>query len=92
MGRRADDVYEGIGDSASEYSDDDVAIQRYVPAIRSPLDPEQFEYYWNDELLTLYHQLQDTCAAYGFALFESLDFCEFCKFAYVTSSKTKPSC
>lgn len=85
---RADDIYEGVGDSASD--DDD--FQKYVPAIKSPLGLEEFEYYWNDELVTLYHQLKDTCSSYGFALFETLDFCDFCKFAYVKSSKTKPSC
>jgi hypothetical protein len=86
---RADDVYEGLGDSASGSDDDS---HTYVPAIRTPLTPEEFEYYWSDELLTLYHQLKDTCSSYGFALFETLDFCEFCKFAYVRSSKTKPAC
>lgn len=85
---RADDIYEGVGDSSSDTDDS----HTYIPAIQSPLDPEQFEYYWNDELMTLYHQLKDTCSSYGFALFESLDFCDFCKFAYVKSSKTKPLC
>ena len=54
---RADDIYEGVGDSSSDTDDS----RTYIPAIQSPLDPEQFEYYWNDELMTLYHQLKDTC-------------------------------
>lgn len=97
------DLYEGIGDSASEYSSDDVAdtsasrrpppeVTRYVPAIQSPLSGDDFEYYWGEELLTLYHQLKDTVSNSGWSLFEKLDFCEFCKHAYVWSSRAKPPC
>jgi hypothetical protein len=94
------DLYEGLGESASEHSDssDDDAFAEtpeactYVPGIQAPLSPEEFEYYWGEELLTLYHHLKDTISASGWALFERLDYCEFCKFAYGRSSKAKPSC
>lgn len=85
---------EGLGDtvydSGSEQERD--GGFPYVPAIQSPLNAQDFEYYWGDELLVLYHQLKDSCSQYGFALFENLDFCTFCKFAYDQSSKRKPPC
>ena len=84
----ARDEFEGVGESASDGEDYD----RYVPAIQAPLTREQFEYYWGEELLTLYHQLKDTCAAGGFALFEKLEFFDFCQAAYAHSSKRKPVC
>lgn len=88
---------EGLGDTAFHGESDESDYENnggylYVPAIRAPLSCQDFEYYWNEELVVLYHQLKDTCASQGFALFETLDFCDFCKFAYVKSSKTKPSC
>ena len=86
------DLYEGIGDSASDDSDGGECTGRYVPAIASPLGEQDFEYYWGEELLTLYHQLQDTCAAQGWTLLEQLDFCDFCKFAFAKSSRVKPTC
>jgi hypothetical protein len=94
------DLYEGLGDTASDYSSDDSAsiprphpeVTRYVPAIQSPLSRDDFEYYWSEELVTLYHQLKDTCNGAGWCLFEQLDFCEFCKHAYQWSSRTKPPC
>lgn len=92
------DMYEGIGDSASSESDQDSdphvtpEITRYVPAIQGPLANDEFEYYYAEELVTLYHQLKDTCANAGWSLFEKLDFCEFCKHAYRWSSRVKPPC
>lgn len=83
------DIYEGLGNAADL---DDVVFEEYIPAITSPLDQEQFEYYWSEELLTLYYKIKDTCLGTGWALFENLDFCEFCKFAYAQSSKSKPVC
>ena len=86
--------FEGVGESAA--SDGEVSesfpYYPYVPAIRAPLDQMQFEYYWGEELLTLYHALKDRCADNGWSLFEKLDFCDFCRFAFLKSSRDKPSC
>lgn len=81
--------FEGLGEESSGSDDNS---ERYIPAIQAPLTPEQFEYYWNEELVVAYHALKDLCDGGGWALFERLDFCDFCKFAYAKSSKTKPSC
>ena len=40
----------------------------------------------------MYHLVKDTAHDNGWQLFEGLDLCAFCKFAYAMSSKAKPSC
>ena len=87
-----DDHFEGVGESASDDEFDISGGAPYVPAIASPLGPEDFEYYWCDELVTMYHLVKDTAHDNGWQLFEGLDFCAFCKFAYTMSSKAKPTC
>lgn len=87
--RHDDDHFQGLGESAS---DSESTAGVYVPAIQAPLCCQDFEYYWNEELVIAYHQLKDLVARNGWALFENLDFCDFCKFAYAKSSKTKPVC
>ena len=82
-----DDRFEGVGESASD-SDD---YEAYIPAITSPLDLEQFEYYWCDELRDLYDLLRESSQKQGWALFESSTFANFVAFAYDNSSNRKPA-
>lgn len=85
---------EGLGEFVHESDDSDYERHggyTHVPAITNPLSCQEFEYYYNEELVILYHQLKDTVSNHGYALFENLDFCDFCKFAYSKSSKTKPT-
>jgi hypothetical protein len=84
------DHFEGVGDSASDFEDTDGGTVSYVPAIQAPLSRDDFEYYWSEELVTLYHVVKDHCSQYGWPVFDELTFCDFCKFAYDTSSKAKP--
>jgi hypothetical protein len=86
------DYFQGVGESASDGESETHCYVPYIPAIRAPLSQMDFEYYWAEELVTAYHALKDQCAANGWSLFESLDFCDFCKFAYLKSSKSKPAC
>lgn len=86
-----DDQFQGVGDSASDDDCDISGGTRYVAAITSPLGKDDFEYYWADELVQLYHNLKDHAYDQGWPLFENLNFCDFCKFAYDKSSRTKPS-
>jgi hypothetical protein len=80
------DQFRGVGASDDE-SADELASDGLPPA---PLqDPQDFEDYWSEELVILYHALIDRSAGSGWRLFENLDFCDFCKFAYDKSSRHK---
>ena len=81
------DHFEGVGESASD-SDD---YEAYIPAITSPLDLEQFEYYWGDELRDLYDLIRESSHKQGWPLFEKITFANFVAFAYENSSKSKPA-
>jgi len=86
------DEFEGLGDSAGEEDSFDLSgALAYVPAIQAPLTRDDFEYYWSEELVVLYHTVKDHATQYGWPIFDSLNFCEFCKFAYKHSSKSKPA-
>lgn len=81
-----DDRFQGVGegdDFAGDHSGDDHLSSSVLES------PQDFEDYWSEELVILYHALIDKAAGSGWRLFERLDFCEFCKFAYVHSSLTK---
>lgn len=61
------------------------------PSPPSPIaDPEVWMDYWSDELLTLWHMLQDQCHAYGYAILDRCGFAAFTHFAYENSSKLPP--
>lgn len=80
------DRYEGLGDSAS----DDETRDRYVPAICSPLDRENFEYYWSEELIVLYHCVIDRANENGWPLLDRLHVTDFVDFVFRNSSRRKP--
>lgn len=78
--------FEGIGDSASDSEESDV----YVPAIRSPLGREDFEYYWSEELVVLYHCVIDRAQENGWPLLDKLHVTDFVDFVFRNSSRRKP--
>ncbi len=87
----AHDKFEGLGDSASESDVDCAGGLPYVAAIQAPLSRDDFEYYWSEELVILYHTLKDHAEQYGWPLLDTCDFCDFSKFVYAHSSKAKPA-
>lgn len=86
MAGRPTDEYAGIGESDSDDGQHPGNFVRPPPPLQ---DPQDFEDYWSEELVILYHALIDRAAGNGWRVFESLDFCEFCKFAYEHSSREK---
>lgn len=83
-----DDHFEGVGDE--EFSGDDESPgAQFLRSAPPLLNPQDFEDYWSEELVILYHALIDRARGHGWRLFESLDFCDFCKFAYTKSSLEK---
>ena len=80
-----DDRFQGVGEDSAggDLSGDDQLSSSVLE------NPQDFEDYWSEELVILYHTLIDKAAGSGWRLFERLDFCEFCKFAYAFSSLTK---
>ena len=87
------DRFEGVGESASDDSeyDDIPGGTRYIPAIAAPLSREDFDYYWSEELVILFHTLIDHARQYGWPLFENLSITQFCTLAFETSSRSKPA-
>ena len=82
-----DDRYAGVGEDSHH-----IDLPGGIPSddVVPPLeDPQDFEDYWSEELVILYHSLIDRSAGSGWRLFEHLDFCDFCKFAYTHSSRHK---
>ena len=82
-----DTRFQGVG---SDTDDDHGDL--YVPAIPSPLlSRDDFDYYWSEELVTLYHTLKDTAAANGWPLFDRLRSPEpLFALAWAHSSRAKP--
>ena len=87
------DRFEGVGESASDESeyDDTPGGSRYSPAIAAPLSRDDFDYYWSEELVVLYHTLIDHARQYGWPLFDRLSITQFCTMAFETSSRAKPA-
>lgn len=77
---------EGLGDS----SDFDDEYDVYIPGIRPPLTREEFEYYHGEDVLSLYHWLQNECGRQGWLLFSSLTYTDMLELAYTTSPKELP--
>lgn len=82
------DLYEGLGESDS---DDSGEYDRYIPAIQAPLNREQFEYYWGEDLLDLYYSLLENTQKRGLLLFEKLSYMDFLQLAFSSSSLSKPA-
>jgi hypothetical protein len=83
------DQFQGVGSESDCDGDDPQNPQQSIAPPPPPLQaPSDFEDYYSEELVVLYHQLKDQCSDNGWRLFENLDFCDFCKFAYVHSSRT----
>ena len=54
-------------------------------------DPETWMDYWSEELVTLWHSLQDRCAAGGWAILDRAAFPDFTDFCWRLSSGRKPA-
>lgn len=82
---------EGLGEllTAEEIDDE---YETYIPAIQSPLNEEQFQYYYGEEVLSLYHWLQDQCQRQGWSIFSKLSYKDMLELAFKTSPRDKPVC
>jgi len=88
-----DDQFQGVGEHVSSDKDSDNELyETYIQAITSPLDLEEFEYYWGDELRDLYNLLLESTQRQGWRLFEEATFANFVEYAFENSSKDKPYC
>lgn len=87
-----DTLFEGLGDSVCVEDLDSDEVEAYIPAIQSPLTEEEFQYYHGEDVLSLFHWLQDECARQGWSLFSSLRYQDMLEMAYKTSPRDKPIC
>lgn len=55
-------------------------------------DAEVWMDYHSEQLLTLWHQAQDTVAGLGVYVLDACTFNDFCHFCYAKSSGRKPPC
>ena len=53
-------------------------------------DPEVWSDHWSEELVTLYHIVEDQCKANGYAILEKCTFPKFVEFCWENSSKYPP--
>ena len=53
-------------------------------------DPEVWADYWSEELVTLWHVVEDQCKANGYAILEKCTFPKFAEFCWENSSKYPP--
>jgi 23S rRNA A2030 N6-methylase RlmJ len=86
-----DALYEGLGDSVTREELEE-EVEAYIPAIQSPLTEEQFQYYHGEDVLSLYHWLQNECERQGWFLFSLLTYQDMLELAFRTSPKDKPPC
>jgi hypothetical protein len=83
-----DDRFAGTGELSS--GDAEELCFDDLPDRHGPLnDRMDFEDYYSEELVRLYHLLIDAAADAGWPLFDRLDFCDFAKFAFDKSSRYK---
>lgn len=68
-------------------SDDDSSAPPQAVIIN---DPEVWMDYYSDELLDLYHSLQDQCTSRGFAVLDACTFPDFAQFCFRFSSGYPP--
>lgn len=54
-------------------------------------DPEEWADSWSEELVTLYHETVDRCAAYGWAILDKCTFSQFVEFCWTHSSRHPPA-
>lgn len=54
-------------------------------------DPEVWMDHWSEELVTLYHGLQEHCQMMGAAVLDTCDFPAFAQFCWEHSSRRPPA-
>lgn len=54
-------------------------------------DPEVWMDYWSEELLTLWHDVQERCGMLGAAVLDECDFPAFAQFCWEHSSRYPPA-
>lgn len=74
---------EGLGDVTY---DDEV----HFANVQTPISQEEFEYYYGEDVLDIYHMIQNECARVGLTVFLSLSYQDMLELAYKTSPKEKP--
>ncbi len=81
------------------HGDDELPQKRpaAVPVARDPArgaveDPEEWADYWSEELVTLYHGLEDHARAMGTYVLDRCTFPDFVEFCFKFSSGRRPPC
>lgn len=54
-------------------------------------DPEEWQDYWSEELVTLWHSLKDQAQSMGAYVLDTCTFADFTHFCFTHSSGRKPS-
>ncbi len=80
------DAEELLDFSDGDASDADLAS---APAVIE--DPEVWMDYWSEELLDLWHSVQDQCSARGLAILDAAKFPDFAQFCFQFSSGYPPA-
>lgn len=65
-------------------------VQAAAPKGDVITDPEVWADYWSEELVTLYHGLQEHARAMGTAVLDACTFPDFVEFCFKFSSGRKP--
>lgn len=83
-----------LDDSHEYYSSDDGGdpAASATTAHDPVADPEEWQDYNSEFLLTLWHQLQDTVAGLGVYVLDACTFSDFAGFCFDHSSGRKPPC
>ena len=84
--------FDGVGEVDFDgHSDDTGEGYPYEAAIPpTNLSRENFDAYWSEEIVILYHALVDAAAERGFPLFDRMNVTDFADFAFANSSRVKP--
>lgn len=80
-------LYSDDDDEEATFSTDD-DIDLGTP---DDIDPEVWQDYWSEELVTLYHDMQEQVNKMGWAILDECSFHDFATFCYQKSSKRPPS-
>lgn len=63
-----------------------------LPEVPDPVvtDPEEWQDYWSEELVTLWHLVSDTAKSMGAYVLDACTFSDFAAFCFQKSSGRKP--
>lgn len=88
----AEELFGAEDDTEPESEDESRALERLAQERRQPIaDPEVWMDYWSEELLTLWHLVQDQCASNGYAILDRCSITDFADFCFRKSSGTPPA-